>query len=1110
MTHEPGGSQAAQHPNPLALTPVPTPGAAQRPSKIELLLLAAIVLLAVFVRAYHLGYKSLWLDEVTFVRSAQLGGLLGPYGLASISHPPLYLLVLRVLGDLGRQDWLLRLPAFLASLGGVVAVWALGRSLLSPVEGLLAALLLALSALHVEYGQEAHSYALFGLLSTLLLWALWRAARREVGEEQLKASGARTWVAAWGLVVLVAVLSLYTHYYALASVGLSLVVFPLLLLAAAPGPFSSLWRDRAKRRALLHFVVALAVAGLLFLPQVASALAGSARIAADRSQAVEAGLLQTQFDLQPALFFDTLLAFITNRSPWTLDPLFVLAVVALALLGLGWLLWRRTAIGVALALWTLLPLPLIAWFAYQTSFSFAPRRLIFVLPIFLLIVAVGVTTCSRLAGRLLLHLLPPSPSRGRVWEERLRARSLIPLTLLGLLLLFLIQGSIGPLSAYYRRPKQDWKGLAAILQTQPGPDDAIVVLPSAAAPLDWYWPAGQSRARFIAKDLVPQLQRLCQASPAVYVATSALGASLAHDDALWLNENYIGVPLKDLKLYYRNCRPAAWYGDGAEPLFKLAQHQGLAFPAAARALKEYQALAQAKVQAEVQVGVEVQGSHGPGAGTKAAAGVVEAAAAEPTPTPTATLTPPPTATPAPTSTPAPPTATPTPALPVLDAMQDLAAQFAGLAEAQPNDSAAQMRLGAYTLQANSATSEPAGTKMPALDQASAHFRRAIDLDPANWLAYALWAHSLGSTGQITEALQIVGQGLDVLPDHSALVALQDRLLNQPGAQAGEPLQAELDAGRAALQNRNWADAIAAAQNAAAVAPDRHEAQLLLGDAYRGAGEPARALAAYRRAIELAPHLSFLHSRQGDVLARLGEPRQGLEAALTALAIDQSRWENWLALGRAYQALGTTTDQGVMAIVDPELARLAESALERAVELAPPDSEAPSRALGDLRAAVPANTAEAPNSAAERAAAQELLQTGQPEQALAAYRTLAQADPQDRESRMGVAAALAALDRIDEALAEYQQISADWPDFPFGQLRRGALLEQRGDQAAALAAYQAATKAAPANADAHFALAYAYRRAGQVAAAIAEFEAGLTLDPGRQAARQALESLKAGN
>ncbi len=111
--------------------------------------------------------------------------------------------------------------------------------------------------------------------------------------------------------------------------------------------------------------------------------------------------------------------------------------------------------------------------------------------------------------------------------------------------------------------------------------------------------------------------------------------------------------------------------------------------------------------------------------------------------------------------------------------------------------------------------------------------------------------------------------------------------------------------------------------------------------------------------------------------------------------------------------------------------------------------------------------------------------------------------------MGVAAALAALERSDEALAEYQQISADWPDFPPARIRQGEILEQQGDMAAAIAVYEEAVAAAPDNADAHFALAYAYRRAGQIEQAIAAFEAGLALDPNRQAAQEALDALRNG-
>jgi tetratricopeptide (TPR) repeat protein len=229
--------------------------------------------------------------------------------------------------------------------------------------------------------------------------------------------------------------------------------------------------------------------------------------------------------------------------------------------------------------------------------------------------------------------------------------------------------------------------------------------------------------------------------------------------------------------------------------------------------------------------------------------------------------------------------------------------------------------------------------------AGEHFQRAIDLDPTTWLAYGLWADSLSSNGQITQSLQLVDQGLAAMPDNPALAALGARLRAEGNPPADDALNASLESGRVALQDRNWADAIAAGQRAVAAAPERYETHLLLGDAYRGAGELAQAAVVYGRAVEMAPQLSFLHARVGETEARLGRSAAAVSSSLTALAIDQTRWENWYALGRAYAAQAISG----AAVVDPAAARLAESALQRAVELAPPENQAPQRALDDLRA-----------------------------------------------------------------------------------------------------------------------------------------------------------------
>ena len=124
------------------------------------------------------------------------------------------------------SEMALRLPAAIASILGVAALWALGRRMLGPTVGLLAAFFLALSAMHIEFAQEVHAYALLATLSTLLLWSLLRAAQREAGPaagEQRRP--AWRWLATWAPFILFALLVHLHHSYALVPVGLSCCSF---------------------------------------------------------------------------------------------------------------------------------------------------------------------------------------------------------------------------------------------------------------------------------------------------------------------------------------------------------------------------------------------------------------------------------------------------------------------------------------------------------------------------------------------------------------------------------------------------------------------------------------------------------------------------------------------------------------------------------------------------------------------------------------------------------------------------------------------------------------------------------------------------------------------
>ncbi|MEI2692451.1 MAG: glycosyltransferase family 39 protein [Anaerolineae bacterium] len=876
-------------------------GPAARPTLLELLLLLGILLLAGALRIYRLDAKSLWLDEILFAGAAQQGSLWGAYGPLAGTHAPLSLWLVRLASMAGGTEWVLRLPAMLASTLGVAAVWVLGRRMLGATVGLLAALFVALSAMHIDLAQDVSAYALLATLSTLLLWSLLRAAQRETAGA---AQGAplRGWLATWTPFVLFAVLSVYAHSYALVLVGLGVLLFPLLLAfwrnaspAGAPAaPHSS------ARRGLLHLLIALAVTGLLLLPLWIGQLTGGAAQSALGAEASQgAAALRLDGQTLAALW----LALVTYRPNWLMDPLFFSAVALWWLVGLVWLLWRRRPLGVALLLWLLLPVPLIAWVSARAGLSLTPRRLLFLLPVFQLLVAVGVVTIARLGARLAQSM---ASGDSRRW--------LVP-AIYGLVLavsvLTFAKGSMDPVAFVYGKPKQEWRTLAAILDSQPGPRDQIIVLPSANGPLQWYLkaPAVQPGA-----DLVDDLERLCQERDAIYLAEATNRRPLGQEDTAYLAAHFIRVPLTDLNLWYRNCRPDAWYGTGAEELFALALQPGFAQPAVKAAQQEFQALAAAAASKKI---VPDQDAMTPSATPAPAA----EAAATPTPTPE----------------------------PI-----DVDALLANLLEADPESAAAQTRLGAQALRRPDAGSDGA--------QAGAHFQRAVELDPTAWLAYALWTEGLGSSGQITQALQIAQQGLAALPDNAALQAMQTRW--QAAAEAGklprssqdEAYRAAIAAGRSAARpgNSRWDEVIVTAQQAIALDPARYEAYLLLGDAYRSLGEATQALQSYQRATELAPQQGVLHSRQAEMLVRLGRIDEAAAASLNALAIDDQLWENWYALGRVYlaQALSigqeTGAGSGGSDTARHETARWAEAFLLRAQEQAPADSPAVERSLAEAR------------------------------------------------------------------------------------------------------------------------------------------------------------------
>lgn len=183
----------------------------------QFLLLLLILALAVTLRVVCLQSRPLWFDEAFSWRLTSLPWweLLG--AVARDNHPPLYFAVLKTWRDVGgAEENFLRVPSVWFSAVTVVLVFLFTRDIAGQVPprgesrprageaGLIAALLIAVSTIHIRWGWEMRMYSLGTALATASCWALWKAVLSP-----------RPSPFAWPAFVAATVAFLYTHYCAI-------------------------------------------------------------------------------------------------------------------------------------------------------------------------------------------------------------------------------------------------------------------------------------------------------------------------------------------------------------------------------------------------------------------------------------------------------------------------------------------------------------------------------------------------------------------------------------------------------------------------------------------------------------------------------------------------------------------------------------------------------------------------------------------------------------------------------------------------------------------------------------------------------------------------------
>jgi mannosyltransferase len=173
----------------------------------EPVLLGAIIVLAVVLRFYRLGHQGFWFDEANTALLVHFspGKMLGLIP-QSESTPPLYYCVAWVWARVfGFREAGLRSLSAVCGVLVVPVAYGLGRALSTRRVALVAAALTACNPLLIWYSQEARSYEMLVLLTSLALLSCARA----------RADPTPRRLAVWAGT---SALALSTHYYAVLAV----------------------------------------------------------------------------------------------------------------------------------------------------------------------------------------------------------------------------------------------------------------------------------------------------------------------------------------------------------------------------------------------------------------------------------------------------------------------------------------------------------------------------------------------------------------------------------------------------------------------------------------------------------------------------------------------------------------------------------------------------------------------------------------------------------------------------------------------------------------------------------------------------------------------------
>jgi putative PEP-CTERM system TPR-repeat lipoprotein len=361
------------------------------------------------------------------------------------------------------------------------------------------------------------------------------------------------------------------------------------------------------------------------------------------------------------------------------------------------------------------------------------------------------------------------------------------------------------------------------------------------------------------------------------------------------------------------------------------------------------------------------------------------------------------------------------------------------------------------------------------------YRKAIEQDERFGEARRGLAKAYAGVGDLKDSVDQLVRAADLLPNDVTL---------------------QLDAVNGLLSVRRFADARARADAVLAANPNNVDARIMRATAIAGLGDFDTAVSEIRRAIDIEPRRTRSYVDLGALFLLRARYTEAEAAFKQAIALDPRSVDAHLALATLYRNTNRQPD--------------AEQYLKKALDI-DPESVAANRMLADLyltsgrAAAAEAPLRKASAKADDVSSRMELadyyIRQNRPNDARPVLEEVAR-DPRGYAVATTRLAGLEyAAGHIKEAHALVDAVLAKQPDNPIALVSKGRwlLIEQKLDDA--LAAAQAAAKADPQYAEAHFLLGQVYSARKEPEKALASFLEVLRLNPNAVEAEKAAALLQ---